>query len=51
MCYIPLWHLTKDISKGRPDKECIRPLIDDVYNESKTLLLSMGAAFFISVCL
>ena len=45
MCYTPLFFLSKDISAGRPEKECIRELIDDVYTESKDLFNGVGLCF------
>ena len=48
LCYVPLFYLTKDISAGRPEKECIREIIDDVYMESRGLLYGLGFAFLVS---
>ena len=34
MCYTPMFFLTKDIKNGRPEKECIREIFEDVYSNS-----------------
>ena len=34
LCYVPLFYLTRNINEGRPEKECIREIINDVFNES-----------------
>ena len=51
MSSVPLFYLTKEISVGRPEKECIREIIDDVYMESKGLLYGLGFAFLVSAML
>ena len=40
-----MFFLTKEISAGPPPKECLREIIEDVYEESKNMLNGMGAAF------
>ena len=44
VCYKPLFFLTKDIAEGQPPNECVKEIIDDVYEQSRTMLLGMGIA-------
>ena len=51
MCYVPMFYMTKNIQAGRPERECIRVLIEDVYTESQPLCYGMGGAFvFFVIC-
>jgi hypothetical protein len=42
-----MFFLTKDIKDGRPEKECIREIFEDVYSNSQVLLFGMGGLFFV----
>ena len=50
MCEVPMFYLTKDISEGKPTKECIQQVIKATFDESYGFLSSMGLVFLISAC-
>ena len=50
MCEVPMFYLTKDISEGKPTKECIKKVIEATFKESYGFLSSMGLIFLLSSC-
>ena len=51
VCYSPLFYMTKEISYGQPQRECLRPLFDDVFAQSYHLCIGVGAALMVSALL
>ena len=49
ICHRPLFYLTKGINTGRPQRECLAPLFEDVFG--KTTLYSYGLSGLMALSL
>lgn len=41
--------MTRSIADGQPEKECLNELFEDVFSNSKSLCIGMGAVLILSV--
>ena len=48
LCYEPLFYLTKDISLGKPPKECLQPFFEDVFVRVQWHSANFGSALLLS---
>ena len=49
VCYVPLFYMTRPISDGRPTRDCLKPLLEDVLGQTKNICRGF-AYYLIAVC-